>query len=264
MKGLVTVVFKKDCLDLPDKTYITINIEPSKKTVNQLKVLNRTVVSTVEFLNLAQQLSDGFQYENTPNELTGTYDRSVIEIGSPKDEALKELLDEYGDEDNCRLVIYGAYKATIERITNICLERDWTVLKITGDGYKVFSPNGASPKALYSVNDCLTEMDRSSDTKTIEKLVVVAQADSASTGLEFSSAPAMIYYSNSNNGANRMQSEDRAFSNNMDKNRGLTIYDFVHLPTDKLIIESLKEKKRLQDITMGDVSKIMMEEQDDN
>ena len=53
-----------------------------------------------------------------------------------------------------------------------------------------------------------------------------------------------------------MQSEARAHSNNMDKQRGLLVKDYCHLPTDYKIRESLVIKKDLQAITMGDLSSL--------
>ena len=102
-------------------------------------------------------------------------------------------------------------------------------------------------------------MDASTDSGSVERLLVLAQADSASTGLEFSSSPVVIYYSNSFNGAARMQSEDRPYSNNMDKARGLEIRDYIHLPSDLLVRNNLLQKKKLQSITLGEL-RVSMEE----
>jgi hypothetical protein len=51
-----------------------------------------------------------------------------------------------------------------------------------------------------------------------------------------------------------MQAEDRGHRPGMDLNRGLTIKDLIMLPTDQLVLDNLKNKKRLQNLTMGQLS----------
>ena len=41
----------------------------------------------------------------------------------------------------------------------------------------------------------------------------------------------------------------------MDENRGATIIDLLHLPSDRLVLDNLKKKKKLQDMSMGDLQK---------
>jgi len=43
----------------------------------------------------------------------------------------------------------------------------------------------------------------------------------------------------------------------MDKNRACTIYDLIHLPTDMLVLENLRKKRTLQNMTMGELSEAM-------
>jgi hypothetical protein len=63
MKGLVIVLFKKDCLDLPDKQYEIITVKPSVEILRAAKLIRKMSTRTVEALNLMRELSDGFQYK---------------------------------------------------------------------------------------------------------------------------------------------------------------------------------------------------------
>lgn len=63
MKGLVIVIFKKDCLDLPDKQYEIITIKPNIEILRAAKLIRKMATRTVEALNLLRELSDGFQYK---------------------------------------------------------------------------------------------------------------------------------------------------------------------------------------------------------
>lgn len=60
-----------------------------------------------------------------------------------------------------------------------------------------------------------------------------------------------VYYSNTNKGEDRSQSEDRIHRPGADINKGCTIYDLIHLPQDLVILNSLKRKRDLESMTMG-------------
>lgn len=62
MKGLVLVKLKKDCLDLPDKTYERRLLKPSRDTLMAAKLVADTSTRTIEALTKLRMLSDGFQY----------------------------------------------------------------------------------------------------------------------------------------------------------------------------------------------------------
>ena len=154
--------------------------------------------------------------------------------------------------------MYGGYTGTINIICNIATSFGWTVLRADGSGWKLYYPTGEEQD--WTVDFALSQMDRSIDDGSIERLCFVAQTEAAGTGLELSAAPAVIFYSNSNNGAARMQAEDRPHSNNMDKDRGLVIKDYCHLPSDYTIRESLLNKKDLQAISMGQLKNVYKED----
>ena len=62
MKGLVLIKLKKDCLDLPDKTYERRILKPSRDTILAAKLVADTSTRTIEALTKLRMLSDGFQY----------------------------------------------------------------------------------------------------------------------------------------------------------------------------------------------------------
>jgi len=69
----------------------------------------------------------------------------------------------------------------------------------------------------------------------------------------FTMSPLCIYYSNDFSGEARMQSEDRGHRAGMDTNRGYRVIDLIHLPSDQLVLNNLKIKKKLQGLTMGEL-----------
>ena len=267
LRGLVSIYFKKDCLDLPDKVYEIVTLKPNKRVLTLAKFITQNETTSIAAINKLMQLSDGFQYEYEYDEKKNVKKRTGAKWLD--DTKLRQLeLDLNEHEDTGRLVIYAGFEASVNRITTLCEALDWTVMQIDGRGTKIkisHSDNirlaeGSLNHSDFTESSLLNEMDRSTDTGRIAKLVLVAQADSAGTGLELSATPTIIYYSNTNKGESRMQSEDRAHSMNMDKNRGLTIIDYINLPTDKRIRDSLLSKKKLQAISMGDLENILKEQ----
>ncbi|MGN6136575.1 MAG: hypothetical protein ACTHOU_18985 [Aureliella sp.] len=63
LEGLMTVVHKRDCLDLPKKIYKRVYLEPSNKLLRVAKTIANTASTTVTGLNQLRQLSDGFLYK---------------------------------------------------------------------------------------------------------------------------------------------------------------------------------------------------------
>ena len=246
LKGLVLVILKKDCFDLPEKEYEVREIKPSKKILLIAKTIARNADNALVARTQLRQLSDGFQYVKEYDEEKNKKVRAETKLlGSPKLEELKLDLEEC--EDDGRIIIYGAFSSTVDQITEVCLEKGWVVCRVDGRGWKIFGSETVTPELVQE------EMDRSTNRGIIDKLAFGAQADSAGTGLELSAASTVIYYTNSDGGDARMQSEDRAHSNNMDKNRALRIIDYCYLPTDYLIRERLLLKKSLQSISLGDL-----------
>lgn len=178
--------------------------------------------------------------------------RSFDEVSCPKDEIVVEYLTD--QEDIGRMVVWAAFQASIERLTTVCTQRGWNVLRIEGRGWKVVmaDPNEEAP----SVETALMCMDGSHPDKDelrrkYDKFVVVANPQAGSMGITLHAAQVAIYYSNPFSGEARIQSEDRIHRVGMAKNRSPIIVDIMHLPTDRVVLENLKNKRRLQDLTLG-------------
>lgn len=251
LKPIVRVYLKKDCLDLPPITYEVADLEPSTEMLRVAATIIDTELNSLSAINKLRQLSDGFMYQKEYDYDANAVVRTGVDrVDCPKINRLKEDLDEH--EDVGRLIVYAGFQGSVDMVVETCVQKGWTVLKADGRGWEV---HGAS----HTVDQCLAEMDRSSNTGAIEKLVFVANPSSGGVGIELSASPTIIYYSNTNKGADRIQSEARAHSNNMDKNRGLTVIDYCHLPTDYTIREQLMLKRDLQSISMGELRKSVSE-----
>lgn len=256
LAGLVKIFFQKDCMDLPPIIYDRVRIPPPKSLIRVAKMIAETSESALQARKRLRQLSDGFEYINEYDPDDNKVKRTGMEVvGSPKLKQLEEDLEEY--EPVGRMVIYAAFTGSVELVRDVCLKTGWHVLSITGAGRILYSPNGESTSDHERILMALEQMDRSANDGKIDKLAAVCDPQAGGSGLEFSASPVIIYYSNSDSGEGKMQSKRRAYSNNMDKVRGLTIKDYILLPTDELILDKLDNKEEMQAISMGDLAKCL-------
>jgi SNF2 family DNA or RNA helicase len=165
--------------------------------------------------------------------------RESIEIKSPKEELLVDLLDEH--EEAGRFVVYGGFTGSIDKIVKVVKRQGWEHIRVDGRGWES-SLRGYHPVRM---------LDGFQNDKKIDKLCFIGQPSSAGMGLNLTASPSTFYYSNDFNAESRIQSEDRIHRPGMDTNRGATIIDAVLLPSDLLVLNNLKRKKRLQDLSLG-------------
>ena len=272
MAGLVKTWFKRDCLDLPEKVYRTIHCEPMPSTLRAAQVIKQATPRAAQALILLRELSDGFQYQDIPDGIetctvcNGTetiicpdtnipidcvgcggsgsvdkYTRIANRVKCPKDDALISVLDEHFEIG--RLVIYAGFQASVDRVCEISLKEYWTVVRWDGRGTRITGPDGpvtADPLDFFNDHD--------------GRVVFVGHPGSSGMGLNLQISPTILYYSNDFNAESRIQSEDRIHRPGC---KGAQIIDLIHLPTDLMVLDNLKEKRRIQNITMGQIDEVL-------
>jgi SNF2 family DNA or RNA helicase len=170
--------------------------------------------------------------------------RGVEEVPCPKEDALKSILEDH--EEHGRLVVYAGFTGSVDRCCSIARRQQWEVVRVDGRGWH------SSVPGLARASDMLRTFQGGHEDHP--RLVFVGQPSSAGMGLTLTASPTICYYSNDFNGESRIQSEDRIHRIGMDKNRGATIIDLIHLDTDQLILDNVKLKRKLQDMTMGELT----------
>jgi SNF2-related domain len=178
------------------------------------------------------------------------YQREAIEVPCPKDDVFIDILEEC--EDGGRCLTYAGFTASVNRCVRTALKQKWNVIRVDGRGFQYFDPNVINPPNISDVGMLQLFQDKKRD---VERCVFIGQADSAGIGITLTETPVAFYYSNTFKAESRIQSEDRPHRPGMDLNKGLTIVDCYHLPTDKLVHDNLKKKKDLQSLSMGDMQK---------
>lgn len=295
MNGLVTVKFKRDCLDLPEKQYKEIICKPLPETLRAAKLIAAKAPNTISALTMLRELSDGFQYievkegkqkcevckgtrkyiEGGQQILDQSQDanaadfeikeidcpycddkgeqdrmvRKVQEVPCPKDAELKDLLTEHHEVG--RIVIYGGFSGSVDRCVNLALGEDWSVIRVDGRGWYQID----SKRQILHGDPLTIFQDQLEDHP---RVAFIGQPGAAGMGLTLTASPSIVYFSNDFNAESRIQSEDRIHRPGMDVNRGATIYDLLHLPTDRTVLDNLRAKRVLQDMTLGSLNEALL------
>ena len=276
LRGLAFSYLKKDCLDLPEKVYREYRCEPTRTIKRVADTMSEIAPTAIQALTWLRELSDGFQYTEVETgekscDCTGrhgdagpavpdpdcdmcegsgavpVFERQVRQIPCPKDQIVKDLLDEC--EDHGRMIIFAGFKGSIDRLRVLCLEQKWDVIQVDGRGWKVHDhETGKFKRAEKGV--CKPLEYWSSDAA---RVVFLAHPQSGGMGLTLTESRMSVFYSNDFNPESRSQAEDRHHRMGMDSNLGGIIVDIYHLPTDEHVRNVLKENRRLELLTLGEV-----------
>lgn len=275
LDGLVLVVLKKDCLDLPEKTWRTVKMKPTKYMMNMAKIVSKTSGSAANAITQLRELSDGIQYTE---KVVGTRDcehcgatgfkpdsteachycagkkkfdvkeLDTLRITTPKTQALIDELEL--SEDEGRIVIGAAFTGTIEDVVVTVVKAGWSYIRRDGTGWS--SDLGVSDPAT------LIRMFQRELPCEHDKIAIIGHPKSISMGLTLHASTKIVCYSNSFDGEDRIQFLDRLHRPGC---RGCEIVDFVHLPVDQFVIDNLNKKIKMQSVTMGQLEECLNSEE---
>ncbi len=142
-----------------------------------------------------------------------------------------------------RLVAYAGFTGSVDRCVQIALKQKWNVIRVDGRGWWASWGQISDTGMLKAFQKVGVELD---------KIVFIGQPEAAGMGLTLTKSPTIFYYSNSFKPEARDQSMDRIHRPGMDINKGATIIDCFHLPSDRKIYDALRAKKKLQDMSLGE------------
>lgn len=238
LKGMVLIIRKDDCLDLPEKIYDPLILEPDAATLKLAKFIASTAVNGLVALSRLRQFADGFQYGD------GTEEPKPWP--TPKDDALRGDLDDLAGNERNRVVIFAGFEASCDKCVAIALEKKWHIVRVDGRGTAVFHRDGYQfTPAKDPINDWFA------DEKVVDNIAYIGQPEAGGVGQNLQIADTAIFYSNSFKGAARMQAEDRI--HRLGQTRKTRIRDYLYLPTDHKVLANLQLKKDLQELTLGQV-----------
>jgi hypothetical protein len=276
--------------ELPDMIFREVKLEPTSTLKRVAKALAGAAPTAIQGLTWLRELSDGFQYKEVQNgtnecpcchgvgeveawEIDGEinytgFDEAIREgapikqiiapcdvckgelvvpnmvretkqVPCPKDEAIKDLLDE--NDEQGRIVIFAGFQGSIDRVTKLCLDEKWDVVQVDGRGWRIFLPDGSQVRG--DVLDHWADRDN-------RRVAFVAHPASGGMGLTLVESRMAVFYSNDFSPESRTQAMARIHRMGMDTNKGATIVDLLHLPTDEKVLRVLQDNRRLEKMTL--------------
>ena len=233
-------VLKKDCLDLPAKIYQRHYVEMTAKQSKLYQTMKKSFVAELEgnmieapeaitrLLRLQQILCGWFPSEGSVTQ---------IDDKNPRIEALKEILSDI----DSKVIIWARFKADLRAIE-----------RALGDLAVSYHGDVTSDAREVAV-------DRFQNDPTIKYFI--GQPQSGGIGLTLTAADYAIYYSNSFDLEQRMQSEDRC--HRIGTKNNVTYIDIeTRKSVDSKIIKALREKKNLADVITKDPISLFMSEEE--
>ena len=228
---------KKDCLDLPDKTFVkqAIELHPQQKRVYEsmrddcLAMLKsgELVTSTLALTKIVKlhQILTGFITDDEGTEHA---------IDNNRIAALMQIA-----ETTKPLVVFCAYRHNVRTVCN-ALAKEY----------------GAHQVVAFSGNESSTQRNKAVEHFQNGQANFFVGTSAAAKGLTLHRASTMVYYSNNYSLETRLQSQDRI--HRIGQNNKCTYIDLVVPQTvDDAILKRLDEKKELSSMVLDDLIEII-------
>jgi len=229
-------VLKKECLDLPDKTYTVRYVTLTPEQVKMYNDISRQAMLLLDNGELVSAPAVITQLLRLQQILSGhikTDEGDIEYFPTKRTDALKEIMSEH----HGKAIIWSRFRHDIKSITSML--------------NKEFGPGSAA--AYFG------------DTKDDERLAIVQNFQdpnhplkyfvgnpaTAGYGLTLTEANLVVYYANDFNLETRIQSEDRA--HRIGQKNPVTYIDLISEGTiDERIVESLRNKINIGALVLGE------------
>ena len=176
--------------------------------------------------------------------------RTAREVPCPKEPALIAELKDM--ESRGRIVVAAGFTGSVDRCVRICLDQGWDVVRCDGRGFQIYvRTEDGQTKGLRGTD----ALDYWADIENRKKVAFVCHPESGGMGLTLIEACRIVVWSNSYKPEYRIQLEDRIHRLGMDEEAGAEIVDLLHLPTDEKALTTIRENRRLELLTMGEIAK---------
>ena len=234
-------VLKKDCLDLPSKIYQRHYVEMTPEQSKLYQNMKKSFVAELdgETIDAPEAITRLLRLQQI---LCGWFpsDEGIQPINdeNPRIEALKEILSNI----DSKVIIWARFKADLRAI-----ERALGELAVSYHGDVTTDARELA-------------VDRFQNDPKIKYFI--GQPQSGGIGLTLTAAEYAIYYSNSFDLEQRMQSEDRC--HRIGTKNNVTYIDIeTRKSVDSKIIKALRDKKNIADVITKDPISIFMSEEED-
>ena len=229
-------VLKKDCLDLPDKVYITRKIEMTpeqKKAYDEIKRYAITELSNSERVSVTSVITQLLRLHQISCGFTRSDLDKDVELKSQRLEELMNILE----ETEGKVIIWANYRFDIKRILKTITDKygPESVGAYYGD-----TSDEERRRILYDFQD-----------KESKLQYIVGNTQTGGYGINLTAAHTVVYYSNNFDLEKRLQSEDRA--HRIGQSNKVTYIDIICKNTvDEKIVKSLKAKQNIASKVLGE------------
>ncbi len=230
-------VLKRDCLDIPEKVYRTVELAMSPTQANLYEQMRKESILEHEGMILSapvvltkllrlQQITSGFL------PIIDEFGKSqgYKNLNGPKIDAVKELVEE-AHANGQKVIIWCRFT---EELLAIML---------------------AFPAGSVAYHGATSAVDRQAAVDSFQSApgvnLFVGQIQTGGMGITLTAATCVIYVSNSFTLSDRLQSEDRA--HRIGQRNVVTYIDVVmRNSVDGFVLKTLKDKKNVADVITGD------------
>lgn len=228
---------KKDCLDLPDKTFSTVSVELEPQQERLYQRMKDECIIEFETGNIVTATMALTQLVKLHQILTGFVTTDEGEAVSLKNNRVKMLLQIA--ETSSPLVIFCAYKENVRQLHEALTEK-----------------YGENSVVVYSGDTPLNQRSDAIRKFQSGRAQFFIGTSAAAKGLTLHRASTMVYYSNNYSLETRLQSQDRI--HRIGQNDKCTYIDLVVPNTlDDAILKRLKQKKELSSMVLDDLIEII-------
>ncbi len=243
IQPLTSRLLKNDCLDLPEKIYLTREVLLSKeqeKHYKEMKALALTMLESGELSTSASALTTLIRLQQIALGFAKTDDGELIDIPNNR---LSELMQVLSEAEG-KVVIYCTFRHSIKQI-------ETEIIKQYGqDSVCTYFGDTKSEKRQEVINDF-----QNPDSKL---RFFVGQISTAGYGITLTQSSLCLFFSNSFNLADRIQAEDRL--HRIGQSKSVTYVDFISPKTiDVKIIKALRSKIDIASTVLGESLKEWLE-----
>ena len=234
---------KAECLDLPEKLYTRRNITLSDEQATVYNQMKKLALAQLESGELSTTASILTQIMRLQQICCGFFQPDIGDIRPLANNRLNELLD-ITDELQGKAIIWASFTHDIQQIARSLRDR--------------FGPDSVALYYGETPQEDRQEIVHRFQDMNSDLRFFVGQPKTGGYGITLSAASTVIYYSNSYDLENRLQSEDRAHRIGQKKN--VTYIDLVCPDTiDEKILEALKNKINLSQKVFGEEARNWLE-----
>lgn len=229
-------VTKKECLDLPDKIYITrdVALTPEQtRMYKEMKNLSFAVREPDEIMSVQVALTKMLRLHQILCGSFTTDDGEIHPIPNNRLNALEEVLD----ETSGKVIIWANYLQNIQDITDMLAKKYGPESFVTYTGSVTSDSRVEAIQLFQNMNSPVR--------------FFVGNVQTAGRGITLTAANTVVYYSNNYSLEMRQQSEDRA--HRVGQTNQVTYVDLVVPGTlDEKIIQALLAKRNIANEILND------------